>query len=168
MPTDTQAFQAAAIELLKTLCQDERLEFTQAMTYASSNWAPSLGSILRTLDTHRENERVVAFSEERAELIEQIKKLTTSKQSKLAPADRYVGDFVSTSEEQDVFRTARQPFDLLKKHALSDIEEALSVALSKFCDVDFAVNIQSFTKPHGCDQANIQITVSVPSEEIIF
>lgn len=168
MQTDIQDFQTAAIDLLKTLCQDERLEFTQAMTYASSNWMPSLGSILRTLDTHKKNERVFAFSKDHAELIERIKKLDADKQSKLAPADGYIGDFISSSEELDVFRAARQPFDLLKQHSLSDVERTISMALSNLCDADFVVHIQRFTSPDSSEQADMQITVSAPNEEIVF
>lgn len=173
MTTDIQTFQVRAVELLDALYKDGCLSVTPAITQINNRVMPSLKSLLHTIQHYSEVEKVIAFVDANAELIAKAKQQVEDERAasdeavkkQIKPELRVVdaSELLSELKMLEDYEASRKPFELIKKHALSDIEQELSVLFSKLCDAEMVVSIESLTKTDHSNQANIQIAINPPA-----
>lgn len=167
MNQDIHPLQHEAITLLEELLKDDRLSVTTAMLNVQKRRYPSVESILSTLNHYADQDLVKKFSERNRELIEQTQKELDEQKEKEEEARKAEGETrknKSPNFDDDFFsldlRTTK-PYESIKSIPLTDIETAFSEELSKLCNDELTVTIDSLNPEHEPFNSRVEMKVTV-------
>lgn len=142
MTSKAHPLQEATVHLLNALYKDKHLPVTRAMLSIQNGHYPDLESILDTLHRYAGVELVTDFSTSNGNLIERTKKEIVEQKAEKTEENAHQSDTFTEDSFGSSF-TLVHPYELMKSVSLVEIENAFSTELSKLCNQELIVEIES-------------------------
>jgi hypothetical protein len=167
MVTNVHPLQELSVKLLRALYLERNLPVTPAMLSIINERYASIEDILNTLQRYNNEDLVVDFVRTNEVAISEAKEAL--KQAKLAEAEKKnnINEEVFSSVFSNIFSDSKpitklesiSAYSCIKEKSLKDIEDALSRELSRLCNEELILEIESIQKSDNSSDADLKIHV---------